>query len=44
MLRMSWRPGRGVLVIEGVVDRDHRDVLALRVPQRSAPVTSCSSI
>ena len=29
MLRMSWRPGRGVLVIEGVVDRDHREVLAL---------------
>jgi hypothetical protein len=26
---MSWRPGRGVLVIEGVVDRDHREVLAL---------------
>jgi len=29
MLRMSWRPGRGVLVIEGVVDRGHREVLAL---------------
>jgi hypothetical protein len=29
MLRLSWRPGRGVLAIEGVVDRNHREVLAL---------------
>ena len=29
MLRMSWRPQSGVLVLEGQVDRYHRDVLAI---------------
>ena len=29
MLRMSWRPGRALLRLEGVVDVDHRDLLGI---------------
>ena len=29
MLRLSWRPGRAVLSVEGLVDFEHADILTI---------------